>query len=168
MELKRDLLEKLAEAAHEVFCESLRAKGYVYGSETREEEKTHSSLRPYAELTEEEKEQNRSFIRDIPNKLALAGYTLLPGDSRDAPCQFAKADIEKLAKAEHERWMKQKLDSGWRHGENTNKAKKLHRNLVPWDELPPEEQDKDGALVAGIPAILAKAKYTVSKPSPLR
>ena len=60
MELEKALLEKLAEAAHEVFCDSLRAKGYVYGPETREEERTHSSLRPYAELSGEEKEQKNS------------------------------------------------------------------------------------------------------------
>jgi len=167
MELERGLLEKLAEAAHEVFCETLRAKGYVYGPEIREEEKAHSSLRPYVELSEEEREQNRAMVRDIPNKLALAGYTLLPAGG-EAPGQLTEAEIEKLAKAEHERWMKQKLDSGWRRGDSTDKAKKLHRDLVPWDELSPDERDKDRALVAGIPKILAKAGYTISKLSPLR
>ena len=138
MELEKALLEKLAEAAHEVFCDSLRAKGYVYGPETREDEETHSSLRPYAELSGEEKEQNRSFARDISSKLEAAGYIMLPagGDTSD---EFTEAEIERLARMEHARWMRQKLDAGWRYGETTDKERKLHRCLVPWDELPPDE-----------------------------
>ena len=166
MELERDLVEKLAQAAHEVFCDSLKARGYVYGRETRDEEKTHSSLRPYAELTEEEKEQNRGFVREISDKLALVGYAMLPARAGEGPVALTEAEIERLAEAEHERWMRQKLDSGWRYGTSTDKARKLHRYLVPWDELPPGERDKDRVMVAGIPRILAKAGYTISKSGP--
>ena len=161
-----ELLERLAQAAHEVFCDTLRARGYVYGPETRDDEKTHSSLRPYAELPEEDKEQNRGFVTDIPNKLALVGYAVLPARAGEGPLVLTEAEIEMLAEAEHERWIRQKLDSGWRYGASTNKARKLHRYLVPWDELPPGERDKDRALVKGIPRILAKAGYTISKLSP--
>ena len=54
VELERGFLEKLAEAAHEVFCGGLKAKGYRSGPVTRDEQKKHSSLRPYAELPEDE------------------------------------------------------------------------------------------------------------------
>ncbi len=45
-----ELLEKLAEAAHEVFCQRLRSEGYTYGPQTDDKKKTHSSLMPYAKL----------------------------------------------------------------------------------------------------------------------
>ena len=68
-----------------MFCEDLRAKGYAWGPQTDEARKTHSALKPYAELPEEEKEQNRGFVRDIPNKLARAGYVMLPARSHEPP-----------------------------------------------------------------------------------
>lgn len=163
MELDKELLETLAEAAHEVFCDDLRAKGYKYGPITRESKKVHSSLKPYAELPENEKEQNRSNVRDIPNKLASVGYALLPARSDETPGGFSDDEIEKLAGMEHERWMQQKLDTGWRYAKKTNKPKKLHKELVAWHSLPHEEQEKDRSLVRGIPKILAKAGYTMVK-----
>jgi len=163
MELDKGLLEKLAAAAHEVFCESLRAEGYKYGPETRKDKKAHSSLRPYTELPEEEKEQNRNNVRDIPNKLENIGYTLLPTRSNEAPSEFSDNEVERLARMEHERWMQQKIDTGWEYAATTDKTKKLHQSLVPWDELPPDEQEKDRILVKNIPKIIAKAGYTVFK-----
>jgi hypothetical protein len=162
-ELDRDLLEKLAEAAHEVFCDDLREKGYIYGPKTQEDKKVHSSLKPYAELPENEKEQNRNNVKDIPNKLASVGYALLPARSGEAPSEFSDDEIEKLAEMEHERWMQQKLDTGWKYAKTTNKAKKLHEDLVSWHDLPHDEQEKDRGLVKGIPKILEKAGYTMVK-----
>ena len=157
------LLETLAEAAHEVFCDDLRAKGYKYGPKTQAKKKIHSSLKHYSELPEDEKEQNRNNVRDIPNKLAGVGYTLLPARSDEAPSEFSDDEIERLAEMEHNRWMQQKLHAGWKCAKTINKAKRLHKDLVPWHDLHPDEQEKDRALVGGISRILAKAGYTMVK-----
>lgn len=47
------------------------------------------------------------------------------------------------AEASHMAWMKNKLDDGWKHGPNKNPETKEHPCLVPFDELPPEQQMKD-------------------------
>jgi hypothetical protein len=163
LELDKDLLEKLAEAFHEMFCEELYAKGWTYGPATREGKKEHSSLRPYSQLSEDDKEQNRDNVRDIPNKLASVGYVMLPARSSEAPAKFLSDEIEKLAEAEHNRWMQEKLDTGWQYAATTDKARKLHRRLVSWRELSENDKDKDRALVRGIPRIIAKAGYTMVK-----
>ncbi|MGD9118611.1 MAG: RyR domain-containing protein [Dehalococcoidia bacterium] len=163
MEPDKELLEKLAEAAHEVFCDHLIAEGYTHGSETREEEKTHRLLIPYSELPESEKEQNRNNVRDIPNKLASVGNTMIPARGRERPSQFSDEEINLLAKMEHERWIQEKLDAGWKHAEDTNRDNKLHKFLVSWEKLPPEEQEKDFVLIRGIPRILEKAGYVMVK-----
>ncbi len=157
------LLEKLAEAAHEVFCDDLRAKGYRYGPETQEDIKVHSSLKAYLELPEDEKEQNRNNVRDIPNKLAIVGYAMLPARGNETPGKFTNDEIEKLAEMEHERWMQQKLNMGWKYAKGTNKSKKLHKDLVPWHDLSHDEQEKDRALIKGIPRIIQKSGYTMVK-----
>jgi hypothetical protein len=164
MELVEELLEKLAEAAHEVFCEELRAQAYRLGPTTDEKLKTHNSLKPYKELPDEEKEQNRGGVRDIPNKLARSGYIMTPARSNEPPFQFPGSHLEQLSMREHERWMKAKLEAGWQYASETDKQRKLNAALLPWDELPEEEKEKDRALVRAIPRILAKAGYTVVKP----
>lgn len=58
----------------------------------------------------------------------------------------------------------QKLDTGWKYAKAMNKAKKLHKDLVSWHDLPHDEQEKDRGLVRGIVAeILTKAGYTMVK-----
>lgn len=163
MNLQGELLEKLAEAAHEVFCEGLIAWGYQYGPDTDEAKKTHRELLPFAELSEDIKESNRNNVRDIPNKLTMAGYVMVPARSNEPPFDFPGSDLELLTRLEHERWMREKLEAGWSHAAVTDKAAKLHQALVDWEQLPESEKEKDREMVRGIPRILAKAGYAIVK-----
>ena len=163
MNLQGELLEKLAEAAHEVFCEGLIAWGYQYGPDTDEAKKTHRELLPFAELSEDIKESNRNNVRDIPNKLTMVGYVMVPARSNEPPFDFPGSDLELLARLEHERWMREKLEAGWSHAAVTDKAAKLHQALVDWEQLPESEKEKDREMVRGIPRILAKAGYAIVK-----
>jgi hypothetical protein len=163
IELEGELLEKLAAAAHEIFYEGLKAKGYRYGPLTDSKRKIHSSLVPYEELSEDEKEQNRLNVRDIANKLSRAGYVMRPARSHEHPFNFPGEDLDILSELEHERWVKDKLNAGWKGAAKTDKGKKLHKALVPWADLPDEEKEKDREMVRGIPRILAKAGFAVEK-----
>jgi len=153
MDLRDELLERLAGANHEIFWEGL----------SDEERETRSSLRSYADLPKEEKEQNRGAVRDVPNKLARIGYVMIPARSNEPPFKFPGPHLDRLAEMEHKRWMQAKIEAGWQHAPETNKKKKLHADLLPWAELPEEEREKDRVLVRAIPRILAKAGYTVVK-----
>jgi hypothetical protein len=181
--LEGTLCERLAEAAHKVFCEGLHAKGYRWGPHTDDACKTHSSLKSYAELPEDEKQQNRGNVQDIPTKLARVGYVMMPARSNEPPFDFPGSDLELLAEMEHERWMQAKIATGWRWAAKTDRAQKLHADILLWrtlsdeeqvrlytpaeraaigpGELPEEEKDKDRSLVQGIPQILAKVGYTI-------
>jgi hypothetical protein len=163
IELDKDTVEKLAKACHAIFYDSLKAKHYKYGPVTNIKKREHSSLRPYASLPENEKEQNRNNVRDIPNKLAAAGYIFIPARGNESPDDFTAEEIEKLAELEHERWMKQKYTDGWKYAAKTNKSRKLHKSLVEWNKLPEHEKEKDRVLVKGIPQILARAGYMMVK-----
>lgn len=182
IELEGELLERLAKAVHDVFCEKLRARGLRRGARTDEPRKLHSSLRPFGELSEDEREQNRGNARDIPNKLALAGYVMLPARSNAPPFEFPGPDLEQLAELEHERWLRLKLAAGWHWATRSEKTKRRHQDLLPWTKLTPEARErrygahapavgvgvlsenakeKDRDLVREIPRILAKIGYTV-------
>ncbi len=45
--------------------------------------------------------------------------------------------------ASHASWMKQKLDEGWKYGPVKDPEKKEHPCMVPFDQLPREQQAKD-------------------------
>lgn len=45
--------------------------------------------------------------------------------------------------ASHISWMKQKLDESWKYGAFKDPVNKLHHCLVPFAELPREQQAKD-------------------------
>jgi hypothetical protein len=163
MPLEGDVLEKLAEAAHEVFCEGLRVKGYKLGEQTNSGLRTHDALKPYQDLPEEEKEANRDSVRDIANKLAAVGYVMMPARSNEPPFEFPGDDLDFLAQMEHERWMKNKIRHGWSYGDKTDKDKKIHESLEAWEDLSDEEREKDREMIRGIPRILARAGYAIMK-----
>jgi len=153
IELSGETLEELAEAAHEIYRKGLKARG---------EQSQVSGLR-YKELPEAFKEQNRQNVRDIPGKLAIAGYVMIPARSNERPFNFPGEPLRRLAELEHERWMQDKLANGWTYAPVTDKDKKQNCCLVAWKDLPEEEQKKDIDLVRGIPKILARAGYAIVK-----
>lgn len=79
-ELEGELLEELAEATHQVFCESQN------GKEREEKEKSApAALLAYEELSPDDKEQNRAYVRDIIAKLTRVGYVMIPAPSNEPP-----------------------------------------------------------------------------------
>jgi hypothetical protein len=160
--LEGELLERLARFHHQIFCDQMKEKGYQHGQVTDEEQKTHSALLPWDDLPDEEKEQNKSAVRDIPQKLDRIGYVMIPARSNE-PAEFPRGeeDLERLSKMEHERWMNVKLKAGWVFAPETNKPEKRHSALVPWEDLPEAEKDKDRELVRAIPKLLTEIGYTV-------
>jgi hypothetical protein len=161
LHLEGEVLERLACAAHEAFCDGLRDRGYVPGPENDEERKVSSALRPWAELREEDREASRANVRDIPNKLARVGCVMVPERGDEPPFELTAAEVEALAREEHDRWCEQKLASGWRLGPHTDKDAHVHEALVPWDELSEDQRDKDRDMVKAMPRILARAGYTI-------
>lgn len=163
IEMEGELLESLAEAAHQVYCAGKERDGWKHGPEKSEEKKTHPLLVPYNELPEMYKESNRVTVRTIPKKLAAVGYVMIPSRSNEPPMKFPGDDLEKLARFEHELWMADKLASGFTLGTPTPENPKRNEYLVEWDQVPEGIKQIDSDLIKDIPQILAKAGYTIVK-----
>jgi hypothetical protein len=172
LELTETVVERLAEAAYEIFAASVQRHA---SPETRP---------AFADLSEEEKEQNRLVVRDIPLKLAEAGYVMRPARSGEESTGIPDADREVLAQLEHERWLRARVATGWQYGPQTDPARKVHSALLPWNadappvllhdaetamqtigtaQLPENEKQKNRDLIDGIPRILARAGYSLVK-----
>jgi CRP-like cAMP-binding protein len=200
--LEGELLEQLAEAAHVEYSADELAKGSAWGEPTDEYLLRHEPLAPYAggrrdsartgpnlvayeKLSEHVKEQNRDLVREIPKKLAAAGYVMQQLAAGESPTQFAEDEIELLAEREHDRWVRLKLAQGWSHAPSRDEEGHRHPDLVPWRELQPEERQrrygmegasrvgpgalpeevkqKDRALIRSIGSILARMGYRAAK-----
>ena len=55
--------------------------------------------------------------------------------------------------AEHDAWMADKIADGWRYGEIKDAEAKTHPCLVPFDQLPREQQAKDALFRAVVKAL---------------
>jgi hypothetical protein len=163
--IPNQMLERLARAAHQRFCDDLLARGYRLGPATDEATRTHSSLKPFDQLPPDEQEQNRDTVLEIPTKLAAVGLDIAPTGS-GPPATLGADELERMAELEHERWMRAKLAAGWKYGPSTDKAARLHHNLVPWTELSDADREKDRVMVRAIPAILSLAGYQMRRAGP--
>lgn len=163
IKLEGNLLEQIAQAYHRFYQRQMaieRAEIVNEGSKRQ----TSADL-SWEELTEEEKEQNRSAVRNIPEKLAKIGFIMLPSRSDQPIFTFPEndKDLEELSKLEHDRWIQLKKKEGWTYASETNKEAKKHQSLLPWDQLSDPDKEKDRALVRAIPKILAEVGYTMIK-----
>jgi class 3 adenylate cyclase/tetratricopeptide (TPR) repeat protein len=149
-------IEELAEAAHELYLIEARARG--------ETPQTNSSIRPWAELSEDLKDANRAQVADIPLKLRRLGYDLAPGHGL-SPHEIKKTDaqIEELSIREHDRWMKDRIRHGWTYASVRDNLRKLNPLLVPWDQLSEVEKEKDRDTIRNIPRLIEKAGFRVRK-----
>lgn len=64
-------------------------------------------------------------------------------DSAIKGVDFALANPDAPDSAQHDAWMADKISGGWVYGDVKDAETKTHPCLVPFDQLPPEQQIKD-------------------------
>jgi hypothetical protein len=71
--------------------------------------------------------------------------------------------VELLARREHERWMQNMAEEGYRYGTQKlhNSHARSHPDMLPWDRIPESTREKDRQLVAGTPDNLARVGYEI-------
>lgn len=182
--LEGETLERLAAINHEIYCEGMRAKGFIFGEERDDLKKTRPLLRPYAEIPEFYKESNRNAVRSIAEKLKKVGFIMIQARSNEPPFDFPGVDLDQLAEMEHDRYMQVAIAQGWHYGPVSSEKERTNPTLLPWREmseaeiqqrypnlvahmgrtaLSDEEKQKDHAQIKGYPEILKRAGYTIMK-----
>ena len=132
----------IARAAHEAYVRQARARG--------ETEHTNPSTLPWQKLPEDLKKANIRQAHSIGEKLRRSRLAVVPTDGTESTFAFEGAELDRLAKEEHERWWAERTEAGWTEGPRDNVAK-THPDLVPWTTLTRESQQKDIDAVAAIP-----------------
>ncbi|MBQ6860577.1 MAG: hypothetical protein IJO08_02915 [Clostridia bacterium] len=124
------IAEQQARASHEGWRESKIAQGYTYGPVNNDDPAkgplTNPNLIPYDELDEETKQSNIANAVSVLKILQEKGCSFV---------SFTQVILYPLAKQIHDEWAREKIRAGWVYGEVTDKANKIHRDLVPFETL---------------------------------
>lgn len=72
----KELVEKLSENVHDSWAKQRLNDGWVFGEERNDKLKTHPSLVPYDELSENEKDYDRITVQETIKVLLKLGYDL--------------------------------------------------------------------------------------------
>ncbi len=72
----KELVEKLSENVHDSWARQRLNDGWVFGEERNDKLKTHPSLVPYDELSENEKDYDRITVQETIKVLLKLGYDL--------------------------------------------------------------------------------------------
>lgn len=67
---------------------------------------------------------------------------------------YAMANPLAPISAQHDSWSIQKVEDGWVYGPEKDPVAKTHPCLVPYDQLPPEQQAKDHLFKAIVIALV--------------
>ena len=74
-----DLVERLAQNAHELWAEQRLKDGWVWGEKRDDTAKKHPCLIAYNALPESEKEYDRVITRGLLKTILAFGYSIEPG-----------------------------------------------------------------------------------------
>ena len=152
-------VERIAEAIHAGYVERQLASGEVHDSAP--------ALVGWPDLPGEYRDACRAQAEDILAKLASIGARAEPtrGPQVVPGFAFTAAEIDMLARREHARWMDHKMSRGWTLGPRDD-GRKTHPCLVPYDDLPEAERQKDVDAVLEVPRLLQLAGYRIVRDCP--
>jgi hypothetical protein len=116
----------------------------------------------WQDLDESLKESNRAQARDIPIKLDRINCYIEPMNaSPKSDFMFTDDEIELLARDEHKRWIRERIEDGWQpvdtEDEKDRKANRKAKKtpyLIPFNDLPVDVANYDRNAVRAIPEVL--------------
>lgn len=155
-ELSPELLaiaKSKARASHDAWKSAKMAQGYIYGPEVQDDpnagQLTNPNILSWEALGEDVKKSN---VDNVVSVLQLMQSEL--------GVTFVRLDtiVSILAEAIHDEWSKAKFKDGWVWGPKTDKANKIHRDLVPFSVLM-----TDPELVADCEYDIATARSFISE-----
>jgi hypothetical protein len=150
--------EARAKAIHGFYVRGERAKGKTVAE--------NPSMVTWAELPERLRDSNRGQADDIPAKMAAIGMKIVSFDECSSPSvRFTEDEVERLAEREHRRWLVEHPSPPWTPGPVKDEARMTSPALLPWEDLDPEDREKDREAVRHIPEVLAHAGFALIRES---
>lgn len=142
-------LDDVAQMIHETWRAKCRAEGWPM--------QPHLD-RPYEEIADSDKEENRAAARGMAEVLAAVRLMFVDADrGQDVSTPMLEALLEEMAKAEHALWTARHASDGWAYGPVRDEASKKHPSMIAYDQLPEAEKEKGRNNVRHYPDFAALA-----------
>lgn len=156
-------LESLLGGTHEVIARAIHYDYVNSRKQAGENSRTNPSMVDWNDLPETLKESNRHQAAHIEVKMKAIGCGIQPlNDWEAASFRFESGEIEQLAELEHQRWVEERRQNGWRFKPGLkNIAKKTSPHMVPWEDLSWEIKESDRYMVRNLPSFLAQAGFQI-------
>ena len=156
--IRDDFTEQLARSIHSAYVTLESGKGNTPA--------TNPSMVPWEELPENLRQSNIAQAAGIGAKVEEIGAIVVPESAAAPAFAFTGQEIEHLAQLEHQRWMSEKLNAGWRYGQPRDDERKIHPDLQDSDYLSEADKDKDRSAVRTLPATLHNAGFQILRLPP--
>lgn len=134
-------LDQGAAVAHEFYNKGLGKRDPMSMRELQ------SAMKDWSDVFETYRAANRAVADAALVKVWDAGWRpALKSEKGDTAPTVAVDLMERLARTEHDRWMAERLMSGWRPtaaGEARNNDLMAHDKLVPWESLSADDRNND-------------------------
>ncbi len=167
VEINIPMIRKLARAIHSKYLHEVRSQ------HTKEENDPlnyffytpgdfrNQYISDFDELPDEIKYSNIDNAAHIPTKLLSIGYKIrqVKKGFRPIALHLNEDEIETMSMVEHIRWSWDKRLNGWTYSNVKDEANKTHPGLIPYNDLPDSEKEKDRELVRLIPSLLKDIDY---------
>ena len=138
----RGALDRGAAIAHEHYNKAIAKRDPMRLKDLQ------AALRDWPDVLETYRSANRAAADSALVKMWDAGWRLAHARERgDVDPVISQADIQALAKVEHDRWCAERLMAGWRPSGERDNDLMLHDNLVPWEDLDDELRARDAVQV---------------------
>jgi len=168
--VNEDLAEELARAIHSRFRQHMNnnTSSDAYQGMYLVDSNKDTYSKGFDDLSDDMKDANIDNAYHIPTKLLSVGYKIERCLDKDNLNELLLDDneVEMMAYIEHCRWSWERRLNGWVYAEKRDNLQKHHNCLMPYEELPPHEQEKDRIMVRFIPALLYDLGFKAVKISP--
>jgi hypothetical protein len=139
--------EQLARAVHEQYLADTPSNGSALA-------------RPWDELADDDRDLSRRRVDGILADVESLGRALVPLRRWSAVDDgLAVADVDALARREHERWRADRVAAGWTYGAVRDDALRHNPLLVAWEDLPDATREANRRAAAALPVLLARAGF---------
>lgn len=143
--------ESLAAAMHNHYLD--RADKAALGST--------EAMAEWRSLPENQRRSNRNAAAHVPVLLASEGLLLVHETAGEAPFIPPPDMLERMARIEHQRWMADRIDHGWRHAAERNDKRREHPAIVPFAALSAKDQQKDRDAVLTVVKLLQATGWRI-------
>jgi hypothetical protein len=156
---------------HEVLARDLH-ESYLEGPDSEKVTDGGDPARDlWEDLPEDIKEKNRRQADRIGVILDEHSYRIAPltnWNAADLVFREEKGaeEVESMARMEHELWCQEMTVKYWKYGPKKDEELKTNPDLVPWEDLPQAEKEKNFRFVRDLPRLLIRAGFQIKRRPP--